>query len=673
MLLFAALAISLAACGAGPESSQPAGQTPNVVVILADDQGWGDLSVHGNTNLSTPNIDSLARDGALFEHFYVSPVCSPTRAEFLTGRYAARGGVRGVSTGQERLNLDEHTIAQTFKAAGYATGAFGKWHNGTQHPYHPNARGFDEYYGFTEGHWGQYFDYELDHNGAMVQGEGFLIDDFTNHALTFIEANHEKPFFAYLPYNTPHAPMQVPDEYWDRFENKEIAMRNREPGREDVPFTRAALAMVENIDWNVGRVLQKLDELGLSENTIVLYFSDNGPNSWRWNDGMKGRKGSHDEGGVRAPLLIRWPGQIAAARRVPQIAAAIDLLPTLADLAGIQVQAEKSLDGTSLKPLLLGDSPGVFASGTVPNKNTEAAENESNVTAGTPAAGAQNEATGDRYWPNRTLFTVWRNRISARNQTYRLDPEGRLYNLETDPGQDRDVAAENPEAANELRVAAVRLADEIAAGWGPEATQALSEARNAKPNLNSTNSNNNGPDPQLALPYPPDDRPFPVGHVSMTLLPARDGVPHGGIERSNRAPNCSFFTNWTSRQDRITFDVEIAEAGDYEARIYYTVSEADAGATVELVFQGIDSQTQSGSTRQPAVRATAKITEAHNPPLYGAEDDRVPRPESYVKDFKPMVLGTLSLKKGRGELRLQATEIPGKSVADIRYVVLTKP
>src|SRR5688572_22381242 len=126
---------------------------PNIVVILTDDQGWGDLSVHGNANLSTPNIDSLARDGALFERFFVCSVCAPTRAEFLTGRYHARGGVRGVSTGQERLNLDEKTLADAFKAAGYATGAFGKWHNGSQWPYHPNARGFDEYYGFTSGHW----------------------------------------------------------------------------------------------------------------------------------------------------------------------------------------------------------------------------------------------------------------------------------------------------------------------------------------------------------------------------------------------------------------------------------------------------------------------------------------------------------------------------------------
>src|SRR5256885_6011069 len=170
---------------------------PNIVILLADDQGWGDLSINGNSNLSTSNIDSLARTGAMLEHFYVCPVCSPTRAEFLTGRYHPRGGVHGVSTGGERLNLDEKTIGDVFKAAHYVTGAFGKWHNGSQWPYHPNARGFDEYYGFTSGHWANYFDPPLEHNGEPVRGKGFITDDLTDHALQFIEQNKDQRFFCY--------------------------------------------------------------------------------------------------------------------------------------------------------------------------------------------------------------------------------------------------------------------------------------------------------------------------------------------------------------------------------------------------------------------------------------------------------------------------------------------
>ena len=234
---------------------------PNILVILTDDQGWGDLSVHGNQNLSTPSIDSLARDGALCRQFFVCPLCSPTRAEFLTGRYHTRGGVYGVTSGAERLNLDETTIADVLRGAGYATGLFGKWHNGEQYPYHPNARGFDDYYGFPSGHWGDYFDPVLENNGELVHGKGFIIDDFTDHGIQFIENNRDKPFLLYLPYNTPHSPMQVPDRFYEKFANFDPTMRNRDPEQEDVAWTRAALAMCENIDWNVGRMLKQLDRL----------------------------------------------------------------------------------------------------------------------------------------------------------------------------------------------------------------------------------------------------------------------------------------------------------------------------------------------------------------------------------------------------------------------------
>lgn len=578
-LSLALLAISLSETAAADPPLKP-----NVVILLADDQGWGDLSVHGNTNLSTPNIDSLAKDGALFERFFVCPVCSPTRAEFLTGRYHARGGVRGVSTGQERLDLDETTIAQVFKAAGYATGAFGKWHNGLQSPYHPNDRGFDEYYGFCSGHWGDYFDPPLEHNGKFVRGKGFIADDLTDHAIGFIEQHRERPFFCYLPFNTPHSPMQVPDEYWDRFKDKELALRHREPDQEDVPKTRAALAMCENIDWNVGRVLKRLDDLKLNDRTIVLYFSDNGPNGARWNGGMKGQKGSTDEGGVRSPLLIRWPGQIEPGTRIDRIAGAIDLLPTLAGLAGIPVTGDKPLDGRSLKPLLAGNSSS---------------------------------------WPDRTLINQWNNRFSLRTQQYRLDNAGQLFDMLADPEQRRDISKERPEIA-------AKLAEE-AARWRKESQALLGK----------------------------DDRPFTVGYAAVTPLPARDGVPHGNVKRSDTAPNCSFFTNWTSPEDRITWEVEIGKPGRYEAAVYYACPAGDVGSTIELSVGD--------------VRVEAKVTEAHDPPLYGREHDRVPRrAESFMKDFQPMKLGVLDLKAGRGQLALKALEVPGKQVMEVRYVVLTR-
>ncbi len=405
-----------------PGFSAAAAEKPNIVIILADDQGWGDLSINGNTNLSTPKIDSLARAGVMLDRFFVCPLCAPTRAEFLTGRYHSRDGVSGVSTGLERLDPGTKTIADTFKAAGYATGAFGKWHNGSQWPYHPNARGFEEYYGFTSGHWGEYFDPLLEHNGNFVRGKGFITDDLTDHAMAFIETNKEQPFFCYLPFNTPHSPFCVPDGYWDRFKEKDIALRGKDGIKEDLPVTRCALAMCENIDWNVGRVLEKLETLGIADNTIVIYFSDNGPNSWRWNGGMKGRKGSTDEGGVRVPFIIRWPGHLKPGVTVREIAGAIDLLPTLAGLAGIPLVGTKALDGKDLSPLLLGNA---------------------------------NE------WPDRMIFSYQDGKVSVRNGRYRLDQGGTLFDMISDPGQTTNVAARNPEVAGKLAKAVIAWRKEV--------------------------------------------------------------------------------------------------------------------------------------------------------------------------------------------------------------------
>ena len=229
----------------------PAGAKPNVLVFLSDDQGWGDLSSSGNSDLRTPHIDSLQRDGVSFDRFFVCPVCSPTRAEFLTGRHHARSGVYSTSAGGERMNLDEVTIADMFREAGYVTGAFGKWHNGMQFPYHPNGRGFELFYGFCSGHWGHYYDPMLERNGRIVTGKGFCVDDFTNQAMAFMEeaVKEGTPFFAYVPYNTPHSPMQVPGRFWERFRARRLEMGNEQnPGREVETHKRSALALCENLD-----------------------------------------------------------------------------------------------------------------------------------------------------------------------------------------------------------------------------------------------------------------------------------------------------------------------------------------------------------------------------------------------------------------------------------------
>ncbi len=555
---------------------------PNVIIILTDDQGWGDLSINGNTSIQTPNIDQIAHSGARFENFYVSPVCSPTRAELLTGRYHPRSGVHGTSAGAERLDTDEILLSQVFQDAGYTTGIFGKWHNGQQGPYHPNHRGFDHFYGFPSGHWGHYYSPPLEENGELVQGSEYLPDDLTESAMEFMRTHAESPFLVFLPYNTPHSPMQVPDEWWDQV--SELQQSHHSPEQEDLLHTRAALAMMLNIDWNVGRVVTLLDELSITEKTIVLYFSDNGPNGARWNAGMKGRKGSTDEGGVRSPLLMQWPGVIAEGMVIPDITAAIDLMPTLAELSNIELKISDPLDGISFAPLLRGDRNSV---------------------------------------QDRILFSHWRGRTSVRTQTHRLGHLGELFNIVNDREQRVDLASEYPELVDSLEQAKARWIREVV----PESYR---------------------------------KRPFTVGFEDekITWLPVRDATASEGIQRSNRYPNDSFLSNWTSLRDSILWDAEVLTSGEYKATLYYTTAAGDEGAQINLRFG--DSS------------LLAAIVDAHDPPEYGMNEDRVPRIESYVKDFRSLVLGTISLEAGHHPLVLQAVSIPGKAVADVRLLQLER-
>ncbi|KJF43198.1 arylsulfatase [Draconibacterium sediminis] len=566
-------------------SHKPYETKPNIIIILTDDQGWGDLSCNGNTNIKTPNIDKLAETGVTFDRFYVCAVCSPTRAELLTGRYHVRSGVWSTGAGGERMDLDETTLAEVFKNAGYTTAAYGKWHNGMQAPYHPNSRGFDDFYGFCSGHWGNYFSPMLEHNGEIVTGNGFIIDDFTQKGLNFIEENKDQPFLLYLPFNTPHSPMQVPDRFWEKYKNKNLEMFNRNKEKEDTLFTKAALAMCENIDWNVGRIAQKLEELELTENTIILYLSDNGPNSVRWNGNMKGKKGSTDEGGVRSPLIMKWKGNFSPGKEISEIASGIDLLPTLAELAGINMDIKNPLDGISLKPLLMDDA-------------TE--------------------------WKDRIIYNYWGGRLSLRSQKFRLDHENKLFDMENDPEQYFDVSEKYPNEYQELLIAKTN--------WQKNVASEL--------DINA-------------------DRPFPIGHPSVfqTQLPARDAIATGNIKRSNRWPNSSFLLNWTSTEDKITFDAEVLNSGNYEVELFYTCPEEQIGSTIKLSFN-------------EAV-LEFKIDEAFNSPLLD-NMDIYPRAEGYVKQFKRKKVGNIYLEKGKGLLTMQATFIPGSEAMDFRLVLLRK-
>ena len=562
---------------------------PNIVVFLADDAGWGDYSHSGNKQLSTPNIDSIAEGGTSLDNFYVCPLCAPTRAEFLTGRYYPRTGVKGVSTGFERLNLDEKTIADAFKAAGYATGAFGKWHNGSQYPYHPCGRGFDEYFGHTSGHWGEYFDAPLEDNGRMVKTEGYIVDVCTDKALSFIERKKDGPFFCYIPFTTPHSPWAAPEKNWGKFKDMPITQTATNPKQENPDQTRCAYAMLENQDSNVGRVLRKLNELNLTENTLVIYFSDNGPNSFRWVGGLKGKKGSTDEGGVKSVCYLKFPGRIPAGKSVPQIAGAIDLLPTVTSLAGVERVGDKPLDGRDLTPLITG-------------------------------AGED--------WPDRMIFSAWPKNTSVRTQTHRLDAGGKLYDMTSDPGQTTPINAKEPELAATLTKAQADWKNEVF----PE-----------------SGFSDRGVDP----------RPIPIGYLEfpITMLPARDGTNSGGIKRSDSAPNCSYFINWTSTEGKMTWIADVHTAGKYKVTIDYTCPLDDVGSTIRLAFR--DS------------KLDAKVTPGWDPPR-NTNQDTLPRGtgESQMKEFKTLELGEITLPAGKVDLVLSALEIPGKSVMDVRRVTL---
>ena len=567
-----------------------AAEKPNVVIFLADDAGWGDYSQSGNTQLSTPNIDSIAKEGASLENFYVCPLCAPTRSEMLTGRYYPRTGVEGVSTGRERINLDEKTIADALKAAGYTTGAFGKWHNGSQYPYHPAGRGFDEYFGHTSGHWGEYFDAPLEENGKMIRTEGYIVDVCTDKALGFIEKNKEKPFLCYIPFTTPHSPWAAPEKYWEKFKDMKLTQRGTAQGQENEDETRCALAMVENQDWNVGRVLKKLEELNLADNTLVIYFSDNGPNGHRWNGGLKGKKGGTDEGSVKSVCFMRLPGKIPAGTTVEEIAGAIDFLPTITSITGTERVGDKPIDGRDLTPLL--------------------------------------DDKQDVQWADRKIFSAWPQHTTVRTQTHRLDANGRLYDMIADPGQTKPINEKEPELAADLKKAV--------ADWKKEVF---------------SHPDDSG--------HKVDERPLPVGYPEfpITMLPARDGEPKGGVKRSGSAPNCSYFINWNNTKGKMIWNLDVHTAGKYKVSIDYTCPLEDVGSTIQLAFKD--------------VKITGKVAPGWDPPIM-TDQDTVPRNpvESQMKIFKTLELGEMTLPAGEGELVLSALEIPGKSVMEVRRVNL---
>lgn len=365
---FIVVALSLCALLRASSGASAAGR-PNVVLVISDDQGYGDLGTHGNRWLKTPHLDQFAKQSVELTNFHVSPVCSPTRASLMTGRYNYRTGVVDTFLGRSLMFADETTLAEMLAGAGYATGIFGKWHLGDNYPMRAIDQGFREALVLKGGGLRQpsdppgghgYFDPPLMHNGRLEATSGYCSDLFAGAAMEFIERNRAGRFFVYLAFNAPHSPLEVPDEDVAPYRHMHLTAddwsgQGHPPdGPFDAEQTAKVYGMIANLDRNFGRVMSKLDELKLTDNTIVVFLTDNGPQQARYNAGLHGSKGSVYEGGIRVPCFLRWPAKLTGGRRVEQLSAHIDLAPTLLEACGITPRDDVRFDGRSLWPLLTG-------------------------------------------------------------------------------------------------------------------------------------------------------------------------------------------------------------------------------------------------------------------------------------------------------------------------------
>jgi len=413
-----------------------AAESPNVILIMTDDQGYGDLAAHGNPWIKTPNLDKLASQSVRLDDYHVSPYCVPTRAALLTGRYADRTGIHNVLAPDWIARSDEFVMSTSFKNAGYATGMFGKWHLGDNYPFGPEFHGFDEvlrHYGGAIGvladYWDNcYFDDTYYRNGEPKKVSGYCTDVFFSAARQFIDeaVEQEKPFFVYLATNAPHGPLICPPAYSEPYAKGKTSRVAKFYG------------MIANIDENVGRLRAYLEGHGLAENTIFIFTTDNGTarGNRLFNAGMRGNKGSSYDGGHRVPFFLHWPaGGFDQERRIETLTAHIDVFPTLLDLCGLEGPKGVNMDGTSLRPLLeKGDHPG---------------------------------------WPDRIIMTDSQKKELPRkwattavmSERWRLIEGKELYDIDADPGQTTNIYAKHPAVVRRLTRSYDRLWDELQPGF----------------------------------------------------------------------------------------------------------------------------------------------------------------------------------------------------------------
>ncbi len=399
-----------------------AADRPNIVFIITDDQGYGDLAHTGNPVIKTPHLDALAAESSQLTDYHVAPTCSPTRAALLTGHWTDRTGVWHTVNGRSMLRENEITLAQMLKDAGYATGLFGKWHLGDNYPYRPEDRGFTEVYRHGGGGVGQtpdlwdnaYFDGSYFHNGQVVPAKGFCTDVFFAEAQRYIrqQAAKQQPFFAYITLNAPHGPLHAPQKYMDLYADQP-------------PPIAAFFGMITNIDDNVGATRALLRELGIAENTLFIFTTDNGTATGAsvFNAGMRGAKGSEYEGGHRVPFIAHWPAAGWNQKHLSDtLCHAVDIVPTLLEVTGAEKPDAVTFDGMSIRPLL--DPAG---------QTTDWPQDRMLVT------DSQRVRDPIKWKQSAVMSAQWR-----------LINGAELYDIKTDPGQQRNLIAEHPDQAQKM-------------------------------------------------------------------------------------------------------------------------------------------------------------------------------------------------------------------------------
>ncbi|MDO5977918.1 arylsulfatase [Flavivirga spongiicola] len=390
---------------------------PNVIIVITDDQGYGDLGHTGNSIIKTPHIDKFSTESVNLTNYHVGTTCAPTRAGLLTGRNCNRNGVWHTIMGASILNEGETTLADVFKANGYSTGMFGKWHLGDNHPFLPYDRGFQETFyhggggvGQTPDYWNNdYFDDTYFRNGVPEKKTGYCTDIWFDEAIKFIEDKKDNPFLCYLSLNAPHSPYNVPQEYYNLYKDEEQLSENQ----------KRFYGMITNIDDNFSKLINRMESLGIVENTIMIFTTDNGTASRGYNAGMRGTKGSEYDGGHRVPFIIRWPkGNLIGGEKLNELTAHVDVLPTLTSLTGQSFKATKTMDGKDVSSYLL-------------NK----------------------EEIGNRYLVTDTQRVPWPikgKQSCVMNGDWRLIHGTELYNISEDPGQKTNVAEQYPKRVMEM-------------------------------------------------------------------------------------------------------------------------------------------------------------------------------------------------------------------------------